>query len=80
MYLTTVSAGNGKRAIKNMVTQEIVATYDTGNLASRQQADAAAKADWADMLNDLIGAGLIVAGREYSLPNLQTVYQKFLTL
>ena len=76
MYVTTVSSGSGQRSIKNSVTGEIVSSYATGNLQSRQNADAAAHADWAEMLNELIGLNLIVAGREYSLPNLQAAWAR----
>lgn len=78
MFLTTVSAGNGKRGIKNMVSGEIVATYDTGNLLSRQTAEAAAKANWGTMINNLVGGGHIVAAREYPLPTLQKAYAAYI--
>lgn len=77
MFQTSVSAGNGKRAIKNTVNGNQF-TYVTGNLESRQQAEAAFRADWATMINNLVNAGHIVAAREYPLPTLQKAYAAYI--
>lgn len=75
MYFTTKSHPQGRQII-DMVTGLSVAVYKTGNLASRQAAEATAKATRASLLTTLAGGGHIVNdGRVYSLPELQQAYQ-----